>query len=335
MEGDPQFAQGDLFDESVRRDGLADEVRRVVEGIERQRPRTRAEAGERVVVPLLEALGWGGDRGRVVADFETASGRVDFALCPSSSVPALLIAIDGAFESDRKGEAGRVDRLFADSSVKAVQVVVSAERWDWRLHYPAPRAPLARREFARVELYGDPSDAAKTLDRFVSQASSGGALRRAEREYAALRFPAEALGAWRRALEGDRFLKLFEEALLDAIGAPADSKRAAAFASGQRKSVEWLPDPPDPGPARRVRVGDRVWVYHVGRREIERHDIVASDPDFERGQVSADSPWGGMIGASEGDVREIRLPKGSPREVRVLLIRRQDGAAPGPRAEEG
>ena len=69
-----------------------------------------------------------------------------------------------------------------------------------------------------------------------------------------------------------------------ATGTPADSERAEKFIRGQIDSVHWPADPPDPRPARRVEVGDVVWVYDFATREMAVHVVVGTDPDWEKGR---------------------------------------------------
>ena len=59
----------------------------------------------------------------------------------------------------------------------------------------------------------------------------------------------------------------------------------------------------------------------VRSREIVTRVVVVRDPDFGKGEVSRDSPYGVvLLGAREGEERELRLPDQEPRSVRIVLI---------------
>ena len=135
-------------------------------------------------------------------------------------------------------------------------------------------------------------------------------------------FPAEAAAAWGRALRGSELLERFLEEMRKATGVSADRDRARGFIRGQVDGMEWSADPPDPKPARRVAPGDTVWVYDFRSREIVVRVVVDSDPDWEKGEVSRDSPVGvALLGAQEGEEREVRLPDRESRRARIVLIR--------------
>ena len=115
-------------------------------------------------------------------------------------------------------------------------------------------------------------------------------------------------------------LKRFRREMEEAIGVAPAPERSGAFVRGQLDSVRWPADPPDPRPARRVGVGDRVWMHDFTSREIVEHRVVGRDPDWERGEVSAVSSFGRtLLGAREGETREVSLPDGE-RRVRIVLI---------------
>ena len=115
-------------------------------------------------------------------------------------------------------------------------------------------------------------------------------------------------------------LKRFRREMEEAIGVAPAPERSGDFVRGQLASVRWPADPPDPRPARRVGVGDRVWVHDLASREIVERRVVGRDPDWERGEVSAESSFGrALLGAREGDTREVSLPNGE-RRVRIVLI---------------
>ena len=90
---------------------------------------------------------------------------------------------------------------------------------------------------------------------------------------------------------------------------------------GQLGSVEWPADPPDPEPARRVQVGDRVYVYDFESREIVVRVVVGGDLDWDRGEVSRESAFGhALLGVREGEVRDVMLPGGQRSRMRIVLI---------------
>ena len=116
-------------------------------------------------------------------------------------------------------------------------------------------------------------------------------------------------------------LRHFLREMKEGTGAPADRKRAQRFILGQIDSIHWPPDPPDPEPARRVEVGDEVYVYDFESREIVTWVVVGTEPDWEKGEVSRDSPIGyALLGAHEGEEREVGLPGQEPKRIRIVLI---------------
>ena len=98
-------------------------------------------------------------------------------------------------------------------------------------------------------------------------------------------------------------------------------REAEAFVRRQVEALPWAPSPPDAAPFRRVAVGDKVWVYDLASDDLECYYPVAGDPDFERNEVTAESPLGrALLGAREGEMRETQLPDGTDWVVRVVLV---------------
>ena len=90
------------------------------------------------------------------------------------------------------------------------------------------------------------------------------------------------------------------------------------------RSMEWSGRPIHRirSPPAGSRQGDTVWVYDFTSREIVVRVVVDSDPDWEKGEVSRDSPVGvALLGGQEGEEREVRLPDREPRRARIVLIR--------------
>lgn len=274
-----------------------------------------------IVLPLLQHLGWDtGDPGVAVRDFRTAAGTVDLALCHPPGDPRILIDLGALPES----AAAPHPHAFDDLSVPAIQLAVSDDGRDWRLHFPAGRGSINNRRFARFDIVDEPHErVAGALDTYLSfhAAEDGEAFREARREYAEKRFPAEAHAAWRRCLQGSEVLRHFLREMQEGTGAPADGKRAQRFILGQVNSIQWPADPPDPEPARRVEVGDKVFVYDFESREIVTWVVVGGEPDWATGEVSRDSPIGyALLGAHEGEERAIRLPGREHNRIRIVLI---------------
>lgn len=112
----------------------------------------------------------------------------------------------------------------------------------------------------------------------------------------------------------------------EAMGVPADGDRAEMFVSGQVGSIRWPADPPDAKPARRVGVGDRVLVYNFESRETHTWVVVGSEPDWDKGEVSRNSPIGrALFSAREGEERELGLPDRETERIRIVLIQQLAG----------
>ena len=310
-----------LFDRQLRIESLAERLHDLAAEWERRTFATRQEVVDGIVLPLLQHLGWeAADPGVTVRDFTTAAGSVDLALCAPPGGPRILIKV-GALP----GSAAAPDRHpFDDPSFRALQLAVSDDGRDWRLHFPAGRGSIRNRRFAGFDIVNDPHEqVAGALDTYLSfhAAQHGDAFREAEREYGKRRFPAEAHAAWRRCLQGSEVLRHFLREMHEVIGVTADREQALGYVRSQLSSIHWPADPPDPEPARRVAVGDRVWVYDFESREIVTWVVVGTEPDWAKGEVSRDSPIGyALLGAHEGEEREVRLPDRDPNRIRIVLI---------------
>ena len=310
-----------LFARQLRIESLAERIGELAAGFEDGDFPNRDDVANGVLLPVLLHLGWDiGDAGVVTPGFETSASAIDFALCHPPGEPRVLVSIGtGSGAADDPG-----DHPFEDTSVRALQLTVTEDGRSWAFHFPAGRGSMRNRRFARVDIAADPSeDAADILDTYLSfhAVTSGDALQVAARDYGELRFPAESHGAWSRALNGRELRRRFLRELEEAVGVPADGDRAQAFILGQLGSVEWPADPPDPEPARRVQVGDRVYVYDFESREIVVRVVVGGDPDWDRGEVSRESVFGhALLGAREGEVRDVRLPGRQRSRMRIVLI---------------
>ena len=313
-----------LFDRRLRIESLTEKLNGLVDDIEQRSiaTRTRRDVADGVVLPLLRHLGWDvADNTAVTPGFKTPAGAVDFALNNPPGHPRTLIRI-GA----RPGPAAAPgDHPFDDFSIQAIQLAISEDGRGWRFHFPAGRGSIRNREFARCDIVADPNEAiAEILDAYLSfhAAKSGENFREAAWDYGEKRFPAEAHRAWRRSVAGREVWRRFLREMEETIGVPADRRRAMGFVRGQLSSILWPPDPPDAKPARRVGVGDRVWVYDFEAREIIVRVVVGREPDWEKGEVSRDSAVGhALLGAREGEEREVALPGGDATRIRIVLIR--------------
>lgn len=324
---DPDTGGLPLFDPSLRIEALRELVEKLEKDMEQGKFRTRREVVDGILKPLLAQLDWEfADSDAVVAGFETGSGTADFALCLRPGDPGVLVAIDDLAGADG-GEDGHP---FEDGTVPAVQLSLSEDGRRWRFHFGAGRGSLRNREFARFDIVNDPAKTvAEILEAYVANhaVKSGAALRRAQRDYGARRFPAEALAAWRRTLLAAETLDRFRAEMRNATGVPPERARSEAFVGGQVDAVPWPSDPPDPKPSRRVALGDRVWIYDFATREIAAHSVVGGDPDWDRGEVSRDSAIGhALLGAREGETRKLPVPGRDPGAIRIVLIR---GRNPG------
>lgn len=256
--------------------------------------------------------------------FDVGPGKVDLALCHPPGHPRILVKIEAS--SDRSRQQG--GHPFDDFALDAIQLAISGDGREWAFRFPAGVGSIRNREFARFDIVADPEEeVAGELEDYLARhaVKSGEAFRQTERRYRDGRFPAEAIAAWRRALLGSEVLERFLAEMKAATGVSPDRDRVQDFVRSQVDGMEWPADPPDPKPARRVMPGDRVWVYDFVSREIVVRVVVDSDPDWDKGEVSRDSPVGAaLLGAREGEVREANLPNG-PRLTRIVLVRSLHG----------
>lgn len=320
-----------LFARQLRIESLAEKLRELAAGVGDGDFANRDEVAKRIVLPLLRHLGWDvGDAGVVTLAYETPTGAVDFALCHPSGDPRILVSI-GTFP----GSAGAPpEHPFDDCSIRALQVSVSEDGRSWGFHFPAGRGSMRNRRFARLDIVDDAGRGGpEILDTYLSfhAVKSGEAFRMAGRDYGEKRFPAEAHAAWRRALTRHEILRCFLREMEEAMGVPADPRRAKSFIDGQVGTIRWPADPPDAKPARRVGVGDRVVVYDFKSRAIVTWVVVGGEPDWENGEVSRNSPIGrALFGAREGEEREVALPGQEPTPIRIVLIQPHTPASINP-----
>ena len=252
-------------------------------------------------------------------ELETTAGAVDFALCDPPGSPQVLIKIGALPEVTDKATI----HPFEDGTIHAIQLAVSKDGRVWRFHLAAGQGTIRNREFERCHVDTEADVVAEALERYLAfhAVNSGAALRLAEQDYGRKRFPAEAHGAWHRSLLGREFQQLFLREMEEATGVAPDPGQAKEFVSRQCSSASWPPDPPEAKPVRRVAIGDQVWVYDSVSREIVTRTVVGGDPDCERGEVSRDSAVGfALLGAREGEERELRRPQRAPRLLRIVLI---------------
>lgn len=310
---------GPLFDPLLRIEDLAEHLREA--SANRERPETLVDLGGEIVLPLLDRLGWDvEDRSVVKPGFQLSTGVIDFALCVPPGNPQVLVKIGGLPGNRDPTTASPFD----DCTLPAIQLAISEDARIWRLHFPAGRGKPRNREFARFELVPESAEGmAQAFDRFLARSSveSGEAWRDAKQVYGQKRFVAEAHRALRHSLQGEELLQRFEREMEEAIGVTVDGERAKRFVQGRIASIPWPPDPADPSPVRQVAVGDKVWVFDSGSREIVERRVVDGDPDVERGEVSRDSPFGdALIGAQEGEETPLLLPGQASRPLRIILI---------------
>ncbi|MDE2876851.1 MAG: GreA/GreB family elongation factor [Gemmatimonadota bacterium] len=310
-----------LFDRHLRIESLAERLHALAADFERGTFATRDEVVDGILIPLLQQLGWNtGDPGVVAPDLRTAADAVDLALCHPPGDPRILIKVGALPES-----AGAPNpHPFDDPSTRALQLAVSDDGRDWQFHFPAGRGSIRNRRFARFDIVdGAKEHIALTLDTYLSfhAAKSREAFREAGRDYGRKRFPAEACAAWRRAVTGREVVRRFLREVEETVGVATDRRQALGYVRAQMGSLSWPPDPPDPTPARRVEVGDKVYVYDFDSREIVRRVVVGCEPDWNKGEVSRDSPIGyALLGAHEGEEREVGLPGQDPSRIRIVLI---------------
>ena len=70
-----------------------------------------------------------------------------------------------------------------------------------------------------------------------------------------------------------------------------------------------------------MKVSDRVLIYDPDPREFVTRVVVSRDPDFGKGEVSRDSPYGvAPLGSSEEEERDRRLLGQERRPFRIVLI---------------
>lgn len=163
-----------------------------------------------VVLRILQSLGWDTfDTSLVWPEYQTGSGRADFALCNPASRPAIFI------EVKQPGKAeNAVKQALEYAFHVGVPVVVLTDGRTWSFYLPAEQGSYEDRRVYKLDLYErSPSEAVAAFRHYLlwSRVKSGEALEAARKEYRSRNRRSQAKQAipeaWRELVEkGDETL---------------------------------------------------------------------------------------------------------------------------------
>jgi hypothetical protein len=214
-----------------------------------------------IVLRVLQELGWDTwDTALVWPEYQTGEGRADFALCHPATKPAVFI------EVKPPGKAEDAVRQALDYAFHSggVPFVVLTDGKSWSFYLTMEKGSYEERRVYKLDLFErEPSDAASTLDRYLtrSKVESGEALESARQEYRSRNRRAEAQAAlpaaWRELIEkGDELLiELLADAVESKAGVRPEDDDVAAFLTSLGRSIapQSSPQPkastPQPHPA--------------------------------------------------------------------------------------
>lgn len=189
-----------------------------------------------VVLRVLHELGWNTwDPATVWPEYQTGSGRADFALCHPASKPAIFIEV----KQPGRAEDG-VRQALEYAFHAGVPFIVLTDGRTWSFYLPAEQGSYEDRRVYKLDLFERPPDqAADTLGHYLLHArvSNGEALEAARREYRsrARRDQAKTAipAAWRELVtQGDELLiDLLADAVESKSGIRPEADDIAAFLS--------------------------------------------------------------------------------------------------------
>lgn len=187
-----------------------------------------------VVLRLLQELGWDTwDTSTVWPEYQTGEGRVDFALCYPTSMPAIFVEVK---QPGKAEDAVRQALEYAFHS--GVPFVVLTDGKTWSFYLPAEQGSYEDRRVYKLDLFERPLvEATEALRRYLARArtESGESLETARKEYRSRHRLARAREAipeaWRELVEkGDEDLvELLASAAEVKAGVRPDNNDVAEF----------------------------------------------------------------------------------------------------------
>lgn len=187
-----------------------------------------------IVLRILQQLEWDTfDTALVWPEFQTGSGRADFALCNPASKPAVFIEV----KQPGKAENAVKQALEYGFHVGVPSVVLTDGR-TWSFYLPAEQGSYEDRRVYKLDLYErTAAEAAEAFTRYLhhSRVKSGEALEAARKEYRSRNRRSEARRAipeaWRELVEkGDEMLvEILTSAVETKAGVRPDENDVAEF----------------------------------------------------------------------------------------------------------
>ena len=217
-----------------------------------------------IVLRVLRELGWDTYTTNVVwPEYQTGSGRVDFALCHPPSKPAIFIEVKHVGKAE-----GAVKQSLEYAFHRGVPFVVLTDGRTWSFYLPAEQGDYEERRVYKLDLYErSPSEAAGALRRYLVQANvaSGQSLEAARTEYRNLNRRSQAKATipevWQELVQKRNadVIAILVDAVESKVGFPPDAGDVAEFLGAEPAPQPPTPlsDPPPAPPPQLIIRGER------------------------------------------------------------------------------
>ena len=204
-----------------------------------------------IVLRVLRELGWDTyDTAVVWPEYQTGSGRADFALCHPASKPAIFIEVKHVGRAE-----GAVHQALQYAFHCGVPFVVLTDGRSWSFYLPAEQGDYDERRVYKLDLYErSAGEAAETFRRYLTceNVASGKSLAAARTEYRNRNRRSQAKAAipeaWRELVQkrDSRLLESLADAVESKVGFPPDADDVVAFLGGAAapRSAEPVAVPP-------------------------------------------------------------------------------------------
>ena len=209
-----------------------------------------------IVLRVLRELGWDTyDTAVVWPEYQTESGRADFALCHPPSKPAIFIEVKHVGRAE-----GAVQQALQYAFHCGVPFVVLTDGRNWSFYLPAEQGDYDERRVYKLDLYErSAGEAAETFRRYLTRqnVASGKALGAARTEYRNRNRRSQANAAipeaWRELVHkrDGRLLEILTDAVESKVGFPPDVADVVEFlgrAAAPKLAPESVTVPPIPSP---------------------------------------------------------------------------------------
>ena len=133
--------------------------------------KNEAAVRQGIVNLLLIDLGWPTeDTSIVFPEYPVENRHVDYALCPTSSTPSVLIEAKGVGKIDERAEK----QLFEYAFHEGVPIIILTDGREWHFFYPIGQGNYRKRRVYELDLIErDSKESAERLNRYLNYKSIG------------------------------------------------------------------------------------------------------------------------------------------------------------------